>query len=224
MLDRNVASFERANQKCETMTNPPRHLVQREMILDAAMEILEAEGPVNFRLQTLADKLGVTIPALYRHFRDRNNIIRSAYVAAFARETEAMISLTTYLTDVAFSGETLLHLMVEQMSQLDSDNQKRQRLTRIETFATTAQDEHSATQVATLLNQMHEATTAAYAAWQQRGVFRREFNPAAFSIVTRSLLAGMIVWDKDESLDVPVDDVRQVIEHILRQFIIVQPT
>ena len=203
------------------MTNQPRNQVQRELILDATMEILETDGPVNFRLQTLADKLGITIPALYRHFRDRNDIIRSAYVAAFARETEAMISLTKYLTEVEFSGETLLHLMVEQLSQLNSANHKRQRLTRIEAFATTTQDELSKKQVTDLLSQMHETTTTAYKTWQERGVFRQEFNPAAFSIVTRSLLAGMIVWDMDESLDVSVDDVRQVIEHVLRQFIIV---
>ena len=203
------------------MTSPPRNQPQRELILDATMEILESDGPINFRLQTLADKLGITIPALYRHFRDRNDIIRSAYVAAFARETEAMISLTKYLTEVEFSGETLLHLMVEQLSQLKSDNHKRQRLTRIEAFATTTQDELSKKQVTELLSQMHETTATAYRTWQERGVFRREFNPAAFSIVTRSLLAGMVVWDMDESLDVSVDDVRQVIEHILRQFIIV---
>ncbi len=203
------------------MSDQPRNLVHREMILDATMEILETDGPVNFRLQSLADKLGVTIPALYRHFRDRNDIIRSAYVAAFARETESMISLTKYLTEIEFSGETLLHLMVEQMSQLSSEVQKRQRLTRIEAFATATQDEHTKKQVTELLNQMHEITTAAYATWQERGVFRREFNPAAFSIITRSLLAGMIVWDMDESLNVPVDDVRQAIEHILRQFIII---
>ena len=203
------------------MTNQLRNLVHREMILDATMEILESDGPVNFRLQTLADKLGVTIPALYRHFRDRNDIIRSAYVAAFIRETEAMISLTKYLGDVEFSGETLLHLMVEQLSQLDCDIQVRQRLTRIETFATTSQDEHSKKQVTELLSQMHEATTAAYAIWQARGVLRQEFNPAAISIVTRSLLAGLVVWDMDQTLDVPLDDVRQVIEHILRQFVII---
>ena len=203
------------------MSDLPRTSAQREQIIEATLEILETEGPVNFRLQTLADRLGVTIPALYRHFKDRNDIVRSAYVEAFTRETEAAAALTQYLTEVEFSGETLLHLMVEQLSQLNSANYKRQRLTRMEALATTTQDEASKKQVTDLLNKMHLSATGAYASWQRRGVFRHEFNPAAFSIVSRSLLAGLIVWDMDESLDVSVEDVRQVIEHILRQFIIV---
>lgn len=203
------------------MSDQPRNPAQREQIIEATLAILETEGPVNFRLQALADRLGVTIPALYRHFRDRNDIIRSAYVESFTRETEAAAALTQYLTEVEFSGETLLHLMVEQLSQLNSENYKRQRLTRMEALATTTQDEASKKLVTDLLHKMHISATAAYGSWQRRGVFRHEFNPAAFSIVSRSLLAGMIVWDMDESLDVPVEDVRQVIEHILRQFIIV---
>lgn len=185
------------------------------------MQILEVDGPVNFRLQTLADRLGVTIPALYRHFRDRNDIIRSAYVEAFMRETEAAVALANFLTEVDFAGETLLHLMVEQLSQLNSSNYKRQRLTRMEALATTTQDEQAKQQVTDLLAKIHDASTAAYESWQQRGVFRQEFNPAAFSIISRSLLAGLIIWDMDDSLDVPIEDVRQVIEHILRQFIII---
>jgi AcrR family transcriptional regulator len=203
------------------MSDQPRNPAQREQIIEATLAILETEGPVNFRLQALADRLGVTIPALYRHFKDRNDIIRSAYVESFTRETEAAAALTQYLTEVEFSGETLLHLMVEQLSQLNSVNYKRQRLTRMEALATTTQDEESKKLVTDLLHKMHISATAAYGSWQQRGVFRHEFNPAAFSIVSRSLLAGLIVWDMDESLDVPVEDVRQVIEHILRQFIIV---
>jgi AcrR family transcriptional regulator len=203
------------------MSDQPRNPAQREQIIEATLAILETEGPVNFRLQALADRLGITIPALYRHFKDRNDIIRSAYVESFTRETEAAAALTQYLTEVEFSGETLLHLMVEQLSQLNSVNYKRQRLTRMEALATTTQDEESKKLVTDLLHKMHISATAAYGSWQQRGVFRHEFNPAAFSIVSRSLLAGLIVWDMDESLDVPVEDVRQVIEHILRQFIIV---
>jgi AcrR family transcriptional regulator len=203
------------------MTEQPRNQTQRQLIIDATLKILESEGPVNFRLQTLADVLGVTIPALYRHFRDRNDIIRSAYVESFARETEASVALTQYLTEVEFSGATLLHLMIEQLSQLNSPDLKRQRLTRMEALATTTQDEESKRQVTELLHRMHLTATTAYETWQRRGLFRREFNPAAFSIVSRSLLAGLIVWDMDESLDVPIEDVRQVIEHILRQFIIV---
>jgi len=193
----------------------------REQIIDVTLEILESEGPVNFRLQTLADRLGVTIPALYRHFKDRNDIIRSAYVESFTRETEASAALAQYLAEVEFSAETLLHLMTEQLSQLNSENYKRQRLTRMEALATTTQDEASKKQVTELLHKMHLTATFAYDSWQRRGIFRREFNPAAFSIVSRSMLAGMIVWDMDESLDVPVEDVRQVIEHILRQFFII---
>ena len=202
------------------MPHQSQRTAPREQILEAALRILEAEGPVNFRLQTLAESLGVTIPALYRHFKDRDDIIKSAYTEAFSREAAASVALARLITESNFDATMLLRLLVEQLSSFTSARYQRERLTRMEALTTTIHDENTQQRIAQLMRQVHDATTEAVESLQRRGVFRLEFNPAAFSIVLRSVVAGLIVWDMDESLDVPVEDVRQVIEHVVRQFLI----
>lgn len=57
----------------------------RDRILDAAVEMIESGGEASVRVTQIAEKVGVTQPALYHHFKDRSALITAAYVRWFER-------------------------------------------------------------------------------------------------------------------------------------------
>lgn len=59
--------------------------LQREAIVDAARELVEAGGLSALSLRRLATSLGVTAPALYAHVRDKQDLLRALAEAEFDR-------------------------------------------------------------------------------------------------------------------------------------------
>ena len=47
----------------------------REKILSAAEDLVARHGPDGFQLQQVTDALGITPPALYNHFKDREDLV-----------------------------------------------------------------------------------------------------------------------------------------------------
>lgn len=63
----------------------------RQRIQDAARELFTEKGVLRTSLQDIADRLGVTKPALYYHFRSREDLVRSI-VQPLIDEGEAFIA------------------------------------------------------------------------------------------------------------------------------------
>ena len=64
----------------------------RQALVDAALELIETNGPTGFTLSQAAKQAGVTPAAVYRHFHGREDLIaevaRQGYVL-FAEQMEA---------------------------------------------------------------------------------------------------------------------------------------
>ncbi|MCF8601967.1 TetR family transcriptional regulator [Gordonia sp. HY442] len=65
------------------MARPSKPLINRDAAVQAAIEIIDAEGLDAFSLPKLAGHLGVRAPSLYHHFADKNEIFTEVarYVA-----------------------------------------------------------------------------------------------------------------------------------------------
>lgn len=48
---------------------------RREEILDVAVTLLEEEGPEALTMRELADRIGMRAPSLYKHVRDKDDIV-----------------------------------------------------------------------------------------------------------------------------------------------------
>ncbi|MCQ4211920.1 TetR/AcrR family transcriptional regulator [Streptomyces longispororuber] len=71
------------------------HKAQRQVeLVDAAVALIEAEG-AHFRVQRLAEEVGLPRSVLYRHFKDRaalDELIRRRVVQSFMRRMEPTLS------------------------------------------------------------------------------------------------------------------------------------
>jgi TetR/AcrR family tetracycline transcriptional repressor len=57
------------------MARPSKPLISRAAVVQASIEIIDAEGLDAFSLPRLAKRLGVRAPSLYHHFADKNEIM-----------------------------------------------------------------------------------------------------------------------------------------------------
>lgn len=131
------------------MPKPPSETRQR--IQDTARELFAQKGMQRTSLQDIADRLGVTKPALYYHFRSREELVRSilvpmldegeAFVAGHEKrrgsKRAAPRELVEGFFDFHYRHRTDLMLIVSELSTLaelgliDSMLAWRERLSRL---------------------------------------------------------------------------------------------
>ena len=62
----------------------------REQLLEAVRQLIESDGPDGFSIAEACRAAGVSTAAPYRHFRDRDDILRGVILAAMTRMGSAM--------------------------------------------------------------------------------------------------------------------------------------
>lgn len=67
-----------------------------ELILDKAEELIAAKGVYGLRLKDIADPLGIRVPAIYKHFRSRNDVlirISRRFIEALSEQFQFNVAL-----------------------------------------------------------------------------------------------------------------------------------
>ncbi len=78
------------------------HQATRDRLLDLATEAVVERGAHNLQVADVAAAAGLTAPAVYRYFRDRDDLLVAALrrqVAEFAREVASREDLGTFFED-----------------------------------------------------------------------------------------------------------------------------
>src|ERR1700733_5980528 len=80
-------------------------------ILDAAYTILSKDGPAALTTRRVGEAGGVTMPTLYHHFRNRDELVRAVYALAmqkFASKKSGLALTDDPLFDLRASCELVL--------------------------------------------------------------------------------------------------------------------
>jgi AcrR family transcriptional regulator len=76
----------------------------REALIDGAYQQIEQEGAIALNLSKLAQKIGVSQPAVYRHFPNKQALAISVAQRGFEQLTEALQKTTQKVENDAFEG------------------------------------------------------------------------------------------------------------------------
>lgn len=68
-------------------------LSSRDRLLDATIEIIDAEGEVGVRVERVAVSAGVTKPSIYHFFRDREGLLVAAQAERYRRSMGPSVAL-----------------------------------------------------------------------------------------------------------------------------------
>ncbi|MFI2372592.1 TetR/AcrR family transcriptional regulator [Streptomyces sp. NPDC018833] len=86
------------------MARPRKPLLSRELIVETASALVDAEGLDAVSTRRLAAELGVSGPSLYNHFRNKDEILD-----AVADAVSAQVDLSMFVEDDARDWRTALH-------------------------------------------------------------------------------------------------------------------
>ena len=70
---------------------------RRDEILDVAAALLEEEGPDALTMRELADRMGIRAPSLYKHVRDKDDIVAGV-------QERALIDMARHLSEATGHG------------------------------------------------------------------------------------------------------------------------
>jgi AcrR family transcriptional regulator len=76
----------------------------REALIDGAYQQIEQEGAIALNLSKLAQKIGVSQPAVYRHFPNKQALAISVAQRGFEQLTEALQKTTQKVENDSFEG------------------------------------------------------------------------------------------------------------------------
>lgn len=76
----------------------------RKALIDGACQQIEQEGAIALNLSKLAQKIGVSQPAVYRHFPNKQALAISVAQRGFEQLTEALQKTTQKVENDAFEG------------------------------------------------------------------------------------------------------------------------
>mgnify|MGYP002138660548 CR=1 FL=1 len=175
------------------------------------MSLLTEHGIAGFRLKDLAHRLEVTIPNLYRYFKDREEIIRATFTRAHVLHCNELASTLSERAETLTSHEDLWDTLRGIIPELSSTMAQEERIIRFKAMAN-MHDARGNNEMADALNQVHQATAKVFARAQTEGIVDNTLCPEALSFVLRSLVAGMVIWDIDKSMNISEEDLGKVFD------------
>ena len=135
-----------------------RARLSRDVILDNACYLLGEKGVAGFRLKDLAQRLNVTIPNLYRYFRDREEIFRATYARGQVRDIELLCTVLNTRATTLTAESDLTTTIGDLLPALVHASAQEQRIARFMALAN-IHDGVAAGAVDNLTNEVHIATT-----------------------------------------------------------------
>jgi AcrR family transcriptional regulator len=178
-----------------------REPLTRDVIVSQTLNLLDDQGVAGFRLKELAGRLNVTIPNLYRHFKNREDIIYSALADDYIAMCHDTVRNVQRLSHHVASLPDFLSALGESVLARNPLEKARRRATRLQALASIGEHERS-DEMRRALHSVHEAVEDFFRQAQAVGTLRSDFSPGALAWVTRSIHAGVVVGDLDPDLNI----------------------
>lgn len=195
--------------------SPTRELLSREAIVRHTLTLIEIHGIAGFRLKDLADRLDVTVPNLYRHFKNRDDIVYSAltddYIALCAATAERIDEITSRVSSTADLFAVLRH--GGELPLSTSGN--RRRTTRLQALAAFGSHERS-DEIQAALHAVHVAIEKFFEKTQAEGFVEAHHSPRVLTLIASSILAGIAITEVDPYIESAEKDIWTVLGTFLQ--------
>lgn len=162
----------------------------RSALIDAALDIILERGIDALRLEDVIEAVGVTKGAVYWHFEDREDLIRSALSEHIHRMIDATVDGVSTALEIAKSPEDYLFLISPFLSDPFDPGQVEQRWQKLELLATARRDPV----LAAIMQELQIKSLKSFADVMKRakdkGVLRSDMDPVAVAVAVSALGLG----------------------------------
>lgn len=192
----------------------------RDLILDKAEDLIARKGVQGFTLKDIADPLGFQVPAIYKHYESRDDVL-----VALGRRFVALLSEQfQYPPEALASPMQTLRDVVEKFARLHIAHPAYVRLSLTD-FATpeggmeyirlAAGGPFRSNLTSGPLAPMHRRLRALITAGVERGVFRATSEVDFYRLIKSVLMVRLVFPDDLLVADKPTPSARRSVEELL---------
>lgn len=181
-------------------------------IMEAATNRIDQYGIQNLTTKALAADIGISEPALYRHFKGKNEILLSL-LEYFKREMENRIGNITF-PEHETAGNKLRKIF---KSQLETFAKKPSIVSVIFAESIFHYDESLSNKVAEIMDFMNGSVKTNVQAGQKTGCYKKMLSPATITtIITGGMRMAVMKWKLSGNKSDVVKDGMAVLNGILK--------
>jgi AcrR family transcriptional regulator len=162
----------------------------RQGLIDAALDIIVANGIDALRIEDVCERVGVTKGSLYWHFQDRQGLIREALFEQLRRLSAEQIEALDEAIDSGASRDEYLMRVAGTLVDPFDPEEAEARWQRWEMLATTRRDPELREVMADLQRRHQRYLVSIMSKAQERGILRRDADPAAVAAAINALALG----------------------------------
>jgi AcrR family transcriptional regulator len=176
------------------MTEEPAEHPTRKLLLSIAVDLLKEQGPIDFRVDDLLDRSGLTRGAMYHHFENVDDVIYSALIASYSEGLEATI---LYIRTVLASA-TSFEQFRDGLFQANENyvrNEDLRVLRRLRAFALASPANALAETLAAEQQRLTDEYVSMIVEAMNKGWIRKSVDPLALAVFVQAYSFGVIIDD-----------------------------
>jgi AcrR family transcriptional regulator len=166
----------------------------RQLLLSIAVDLLKEQGPVDFRVDDLLDRSGLTRGAVYHHFENVDDLIESALIASYSEGVEETVR---YIRGVLVSATTFEQFRdgLFQANKNYVRNEDLRVLRRLRAFTMANSGSRLAGSLAAEQQRVTDEYVAVIATAMERGWIKKTIDPRALAVFVQAYSFGVIIDD-----------------------------
>ena len=166
----------------------------RQMLVSIAVELLKEQGPVDFRIDDLLDRSGLTRGAVYHHFENVDDVIGSALIASYSEGVEVTVG---YIREVLASATTFEEFRdgLFQANRNYVRNEDLSVLRRLRAFTLANSASRIIGPLAAEQQRLTDEYVAVIVVAMERGWIRSTVDPLALAVFVQAYSYGLIIDD-----------------------------
>jgi AcrR family transcriptional regulator len=174
---------------------PPRPARQsrrdsRGELVDAALDIILANGVDALRIEDVCERVGVTKGSLYWHFNDREGLIREALLEQLYRMADELMATLSEAIDTSASRDEYLVRVLGAFIDPFDPAEVEGRWQRLEMLTISRRDEGLAAMMADVQRRQQRYMTDIMEKARVQGILRADVDPKAMAAALTAISLG----------------------------------
>ena len=169
----------------------------RSQMINAAIEMMEVAGEASVRVAKVAEKVGVTEPLVYHHFKNRAALVTAAYAEWYKRCQDLEVPIDQLMAMVT-NQEEYERAMRASLTWSYQPERVAARGVRLSVIGAAQADPELATAVNEINRRFLTSLAQATEYAQSQGWIRKDLDPMATAYWLHGQINGRVIAEMDE--------------------------
>ena len=169
----------------------------RSQMINAAIEMMEAAGEASVRVAKVAEKVGVTEPLVYHHFKNRAALVTAAYAEWYKRCQDLEVPIDQLMAMVT-NQEEYERAVRASLTWSYQPERVAARGVRLSVIGAAQTDPELATAVNEINRRFLTSLAQATEYAQSQGWIRKDLDPMATAYWLHGQINGRVIAEMDE--------------------------